>query len=455
MSDLDLKKPDESVEVWISDVTNPTQYTKLQRWNSYNIVSDIMEPAHTFALDFAGDKAQRDQVANHGGQRALVFSHGALQIHGVVNERSDATNKQSTDNQITGRSTAGLLVDSAIPAADLGLQKLSLLRLAEKWIDPWMPNDVPSIVTNAAASRYVMAGGYVYGSIGFANVNNALSGLLLGNTFKLPTYRRKRYGKFGKASPYFAGTSADLLRTTRLEPGTKVWDGLRTMADQIGAHVWQSVDGSVIISRPAYGFDPSAYGGGLQLLWDKQADKASGGNIEEAKLETSIAERASELTIISAVKSDKARRGADLFHTGSIKDPGPAFWDDSLTTCRLHKPDLLPAKNLSDPAMVSRLARRRMCEAAIEGFSYSVLIAGHHAPSGALWAIDSMVNVEDQRNRISQPLYIKRVERRFDRQSGRTTLLELMPPDIWLGQFDDDSVPVSTFNSEMRKRIWW
>lgn len=458
ISEKDRLPPDESVELWVGKVDQPTQFTKLKKWNSYNISQDIMEPAHTFDVDFAGDREQREQVAKHGGQRCVVLSHGALQLTGIVDERSDATNKQGTDNKITGRSTAGLPQDSVIPNSDRSIAGLTLRRLAEKWLGPWMPSDIPKIITNAAASRYIAAGGYIwvaakdpFGS----TIGGRLVSAINDNVFIVPRHRRKRYGKFGKNSPYFAGTASEQIRTSMIERGTKAFDAIHMIAAQIGAHVWQSVDGSIIISRPSYDFDASAYGQSLELHWDKNLDKATGGNIESVELNTSIAERHSEYKIVSTVKSDKAKKASDLFHVKSIKDPGPAFWDDSLSTERLHRPGEIRASKISSPDLVSRIARREMCSKAIGGFDYTIMVAGHHSRGGALWTIDSTVNVDDERNGIKGPMYIKRVERRFDKQSGRTTVLSLIPPDIWLGQFDSDSVPTDTFNQAMRQRIFW
>jgi prophage tail gpP-like protein len=462
--DLDLQPPDTSVEIWVSDKDDPTSITRLKRWNSYNISVGIMEPAGTFQLDFAGDKQQRDQISSTGGQRVSVYSHDALQMRGIVDERSDATNKTNTDNQITGRSMSGLLVDSAIPSRDLNLSGLTLAKLAKKWIAPWVPEYIPNVLVNNAASRYIMAGGSRGSSKGGLQVINLIgtnplgiatpvSGEFIG--WQAPKKGKKRYGKFGKNSPYFAGISTDTLRTTRLQPGAKVWQSLMTIAEQIGAHVWQGADGSIIIARPTYDFDPTAYGETLKLQWDTVNDKALGGNIEEVRLDTSIAERASEYKIISSVKSKKGSSGSELFHTKTIQDPGPAFWDSTGSTNRLLKPDVINAKKLSSAKIVSRLARRVMCSKVMSGLSYSVLIAGHHSESGALWVPDSMVQVDDQRNNINQAMYITKVQRKFDRSAGRTTMLDLIPPDIWLGKFDDDSIPSDTFDKEMRKRVWW
>jgi prophage tail gpP-like protein len=472
-SELNFYPPDESVELWVSRVDDPTTYDKLDRWNSYTITSGIMEPAHTFTCDFAGDKEQRDQIAQHGGQRVIVLAHGALQMRGIVDERSDATSSDGTDNQVSGRSVAGLLVDSSLPSNQLNLKGLTLKDLIKRWVSPWVPDYIPNVYLNNAFSRYVMAGGGSTGKGGMGKLQKFPIGQALAavsatgvaavplatnsNYYILskPKTGRSKYKRFGKNSPYYAGTETEALRTTRMQPGTKAWDAIMLMAEQVGAHAWQAVDGSIVISRPTYDFDADAYGQNLEVFWDKNSDKATGGNIEEVKLDTSIAERFSEYRIISSVKANKGSSGSSLFTTKTIKDPGPPFWDDSLSTNRLLKPGTINAKRLSSPKLVSRIARRTMAEAVVKSFSYSIMVAGHHAQSGALWVPDSLVRVKDERNNINGPMYITRVERRFNRDSGRTTLLELIPPEIWLGKFDSDTVPSATFDAEMRKRVFW
>jgi prophage tail gpP-like protein len=414
----------------------------------------VMEPAHTFELNFAGDKEQREQIAPHGGQRVVILSHGSMQLTGITQERSDDTNRTGTDNIITGRSSTGLLIDSIIPANQLNIANMTLENLAIKWLDPWMPDDIPSVILNGAASRYIMAGGYIHGARKAKTIKVAIGVQTFEQQIKARK-AKKRLGKFGKDSPDFAGISTEGLRTTRLKLGTKVAEALSMLSGQIGAHWWQSVDGSLIIARPDYEHDPASYGSGLTIGWDKKTNKATGGNIEAVRLDTSISERASEYTVLSAVKSIKSSRGSELFHTSTIKDPGPPFWNKTLTKNLLYKPDIIQANKISSPNMVSRIARRTMCQRALEGFSYTILIAGHHSTSGALWVPDSMVQVDDERNNIHKPMYISKVTRRFDMDTGRTTLLELKPPDIWLGKFDKDTIDTDTFNKAMRKRITW
>lgn len=445
--------PAQEVAIKIQDATNPSKWHRLNRWNQYTITHDIMEPTIQFSVDFAGTAAQRAVVAPTGGQRVEIYYDGALQCIGITDERSNDTSTTATTNDISGRGTAGLLVDSIIePFSKLSIRGLNIERVANRWLDPWMPNEVASIALNGAAARYVSVGGIIGARRGY--------GVTINGVFRHIKARpgRPQRGKFGRRSPVYAGTNTDTI-TGRFDPGTKVWDGLASLAEQIGCHVWQTVDSTVVLDRPDYQFDPSAYGVGLRLLWDRKTGKATGGNVTACTFETSIAERSSTYHVLAAAKSSRTVKGKNLQHYRQIRDPSPAFWNrDSrgkITTAKLYKPGEIEAKNLTSPTFVFRKARRQMTERALKGLNMEYLIAGHYAPTGVLWVPDTMVQLLDERNELDGQYYIQRVERRFTGSEGRVTLLRLIPPDVWLGKFDDDSVTPQDFEVEIAKRIWW
>jgi hypothetical protein len=84
-------------------------------------------------------------------------------------------------------------------------------------------------------------------------------------------------------------------------------------------------------------------------------------------------------------------------------------------------------------AQIERAAVRAMGEQLKETLSYTVTVQGHIDPeSGAVWSIDTIVDVLDEVCDISEPLWIHRRTLRFDETSGATTELHCWRPGAFL-----------------------
>ena len=65
-----------------------------------------------------------------------------------------------------------------------------------------------------------------------------------------------------------------------------------------------------------------------------------------------------------------------------------------------------------------------------------------------------MVNVRDDRNGFQDSFYITSVERKYSMDKGKSTLLRLIPPKIWL-YLDHDSTGDDAWMKHMVQRVWW
>lgn len=444
----------------VADRENPRQWHILDRWQSYSIVQDMLSSADSFSLSLPPTPRNRE-IIGRGGQRCQIYSYGALQLTGVLDERSDDTSTDATDLQVGGRDVTAVITDSAVPMDRLTITNLTLLDIAERFTEPWRPDYIPRVVADAAAARYVAAGGKVTYGAGRGNWKD--QGYYEGDRPMTLWTEGRAAGqyypnkRFGKSSPEYRGIDQEPLKQFRAEPGERIWEVLERLSRQVACHIWNGPQGELIIARPCYGFDPKLYGAGIELRWDKTAGRAAGGNVKGVHLQTSIAERFSDYSIYAQSKSSRKARGKQVVRHGQTwRDPGQAFWAHTPTaysTRRYYKQEVLRVRRLNDPKLLTRLARTTVEERVIKGFNLEYMLNGHHAPSGALWVTDSLVNVRDERNNISGPMYITKVERKFD-QSGPSTKLRVIPPDIWLA-YDHDTTPADWWEAHMAKAVWW
>lgn len=476
--------------------SNPVE---VSRWQAYNINLGVRVPAASFSLTIPANAENRNLLKP--GYKIEIKSYDAIQLTGIIDERSDATRGDSTDMMVAGRCVMGLLLDTVVPHNMLSIANLTLAQVAEKAVAAF-PNYFTGITTNLAASRYIMAGGSG-GSAGLTRTQSpvetpinqkaldaALAAGNLGLALQLALPRQKTAefvklasgnsaGKVGTNSPYFAGVGGEQFIKHRVKLGTTWYALLSDLAKQIGAHIFSAADGHLAIVRPCYTTDPSAYGQGIVLNWDAVNRRAAGGNVLGVDCTTSIVGRCSEyivagmgkdgkcntyssggeaVALVSGGKWKLAPVSAATKGYGSIMDPGPAFWswDSTYTipTQRLVKTGYIETKTTNSQRL-TRLIRRKMIENALSAYQLNYQVQGHHSPAGILYTPDTCINVLDQRNKISGIYYINSVKRTSDMKDGRRTTLKLWPINLWLTDNDESTVSWEAFYQAIAPLVTW
>lgn len=429
--------------------------SELTHWSSYEVIDDLMNPVSTFRATLAATQYQRELTAC-GGQKAQVFSYGALQATAIVDERSEATNLGATDLQISGRGVGSFLQDSVVASNRLSLRNRTLGQVADDITQPWQPDWITSVTASNAANRYLISGAkprYATKS-NFVETDDPAKPY---KEVKTRVFVKGTHKKFGKNSEVYRGVETDSLKQSRIDPEETVWGVVDKYAKQIASHAFVGADGSLVITRPSYGLDPSVYGQGIVQLWDRKRFKATGGNVMTSQYETSIATRASELVAWATVKSKKTSKGKGLNQGWSVKDPGPAFWartaSGGLGANKLHRPRRVVLRTLYNEKLVKRIVRSMFEQAVIEAFSLEYQLRDHTI-NGVLPVVDSMINVYDERYNLVGPYYIVRVERKLDMGTGRVTVLKLIPPKIWL-YFDHDTTSDQEYEEHMIDNVFW
>jgi len=415
--------------------TKPETVDRVKSWSTSQ---DIFTPADSWTMAVPTTSANRKLfVSSVKGSKVQVRVGGNLVITGLIDEVSEDTSTDATDLHVSGRDMAGLLLDSTVPSDRLSVANQSLLTLAARLSSEMWPDLIGAPVEDNGPSRYLITGG------NYRAAKTSVGGEI----------QKKA---FGKKSPFHSGTSNIRIRNNAIELGETIWPVLEELARQVGVHIWMTCDGHLALARPGYNVDPGAYGSGIVLRWDGQK---GGGNVRGATLETSIAGRCSTYEVAGVSKSSRKALGRQLLLDGGfIFDPSPSFWErlpnGTLGRLLLYKPGVIRAATEDNQRLV-RMARRTVIERALNSFNYEVVVKDFVADSGAWWAPDTMVNVLDERNRISGPMYIVKVDRSMDMERGKSCKIKLIPPNLWLTDDSEPNIPDGDWIKAIAARMWW
>jgi prophage tail gpP-like protein len=424
-----------SVTVTPAGSTTPETVDKVLSWQTSQ---DIFTPADSWSVAIPTTRANRKLfVSGIKGSKIEVRIQGNLAITGLIDEISEDTGSSATDLHVSGRDMAGLLLDCCVPSDRLSISNANLLQLATRLSSDLWPQLIGAPVEDNGPSRYLLTGG-----------NYRASKTSVGNEIQKKA--------FGKKSPFHSGTSNIRIRNDAIELGETIWPVLSELAQQVGVHLWMTCDGHLALARPGYNVDPGAYGSGIVLRWD---GNRGGGNVLGVTFETSIAGRCSHYEVAGVSKSSRKALGRQiLLDGGIILDPGAGFWthpgDGTLGALKLYKPGVFRAATEDNQRLV-RAARRMVVERALNAFSYEVIVRDFLSDSGAWWAPDTMVNVLDERNRISVPMYLTKVDRAMDATKGKTCKLKLIPPNLWLTDESEPQVPDATWTQAIASKMPW
>lgn len=469
------KVPDHNLRVLVKPVDEPGKVVVLDRFKKFTVTSDMMSPVDSWTLTLS-DIPKNRGVFTHGGHRVEIFNHGAKILSGITDEPNDDVSVNSSDFVVSGRDVGGLLMDSDVPPDLWSIRGLSLAQIAEKLTAPWRPY-VFSVITNNAANRYIalgagsrrpskrpgprtILGGAEHRGLHQVGWRSEYTGDQLEKRKKSTQQAVK--GRYGKDSPFFRGIGGDKL-DVKIGPGQTVMSVLQRFARQIGAWLWFTVDGSLVIARPQYEQSPDVYGRGLVLRWVEKGKAKGDSNVEGVRYATTIANRNSEYLVLGqGASSRKAIGRALLKRQAAARDPSPAFFKrtvDGLGDRLVYKPKVIKVKRVSNEALVRRLARGMMEEAAVKAFQYEFMVNGHKSESGALWAIDSTVKVIDERRELTDTYFInKRVfsySWESGPQGGEKTVISVIPRKIWLFEDHDKLRDDKAYERIMLQRIFW
>ena len=195
------------------------------------------------------------------------------------------------------------------------------------------------------------------------------------------------------------------------------WYGFvsRVLATQ-GFFLWCAADGSFILSEPNGNQKPVA-----RIVRQRGATR-NAVNVERAHLVNDTKNRFTEAIIY-------ARGGGRKF--GRQKSKG-TFIDDEMIGFGFTRPFVAKDVNVTNADMAAFYARRKLAETRRDGWQLGYTVSGHTIPAlaggRACWAVDTIIDVQDDEFGLHESLWVESVTFRRDESGGTSTELAFMRP---------------------------
>lgn len=387
---------------------------RIETWTRYEFDSHFLTPSDSFHFTIGSDKLQ-DEVRTmlRPGVEIALYVDGHIQATGYIDSVESANGREGgTEINISGRDKLSLMVDSNI--------------------DPRLKfppgTSLSKIITDIAAEY------------GFPNVETSNE-----------VNRDARLGKRGLKTTK-KGTPLKSVVGHQLQPYPTegAYAFLSRVTQRHGLWVWPSADGqTLIVSKPHFANEaPERY-----CLVRNSRDGAVN-NVLHGSVTLDFSDQP------SVIMADGFAPGAPGYGHSKIKahmfNPFTSYDDkgnvspEVFALTRRHPEsqevlDLAPkygtrfTTNRARPVFLhddesktredlEKFVRRQMSLHMRKAVTATYTVAGHLAPNGEVWSVDTTVNVADDFGDLHQPMYI--VGRTFhkSRSGGTTTTLKLIHP---------------------------
>jgi prophage tail gpP-like protein len=426
-----------SDHVWIDveDRTDATKWHTVDKFQEYEIKQNLFNEVGTFSL-VPTPTSDCKGIFWSGEQRIRIMCNDALQFTGVTDDcESGAATGEGSYMNLTGRDMGRWLQDVAFLEGK-SFAGWTLQRFVEYATAPWEPTYIRSVVVDDAPAHYVMS----------AKQRSRWRTIRKDGKLQRVKVTGSRQ-RAGKASPYYRGIDLDKLRQKRVSPGASRIGHIRQFAAQVACFVYMTAQAQMFVGRPSYD----------RVEYDDLVFTSRGSNVLAATWQPSTSKRYATYTIIAQGRSARTKKGRDNNRKIDVVDPSPAFWQlktDGTLQQRLYKPQVLTVPNgCQNKKLLRRLARTTVEEAAVKSYNYEVELMGH-SRDGVLWAPNACVNVRDDYNGVYGQHMI--VGRRFRKSidEGTTTVLTLIPSEVWL-YLDHDDINDNDWQDWIRTRVTW
>jgi prophage tail gpP-like protein len=223
-----------------------------------------------------------------------------------------------------------------------------------------------------------------------------------------------------------AGTHGTVTKVIQAKLGEKWYACMRRHLDRAGLFFTASADGNFVLSRP------NTTQGAVARIVRKRGKNPGEhrSNVLRARWRLDTTHRFTDVAIYTRGRGRKFGRGKEL---GLYVDKGMENWGFKRTL-------VLRDKTCTNAAQAEFLAHRHIAEANRQGFMLEYQMRGHTAVSlidgsRAVWAPDTIVQVEDEEFGISGLFWVESVT--FRRPPSTTTLTLMRPGDLVFGGDDD------------------
>lgn len=391
----------------------PTTGFRLDTWTSYSFYSNFLTPVDEWHVTLEHeDPPKRLLDALQAGERVSLSVNGHIQGDGYIEDVVVSQSKDGgTQIVIEGRDRLAQMLDSNMDPR---------FRFAE----------------NQTLQQFVLQCSAPFGWSKDEHITDTNAGnqnVLTGQNRGIRTSKKGRYLK-------------DVLRH-RLKPYPQegAFHFMSRITQRHGLWVWLSADGTqLVVGKPT--FDQGALMSLTRLISNPAHNNVIHGTARSSlKSQPSIIIAQcrggggefpkSRLTMYmqnpGVVCDNSAIRAAypDAKEVFALDDAGKplANTDFRLITSTLPRPMFLEDDESKTPEELANFIRREMALKMRQGFTAHYTV-DQHTQNGSPWAVDTMVQVDDDRCNIHEALYV--IARTFtkSRTDGTKTHLELIKP---------------------------
>jgi prophage tail gpP-like protein len=412
---------------------------RFDTWTEYTVESDLLTAADAFSLTVEIGGVRRDMRGLVSNMRELLTPgvpmrlfvgrdvtgaqpERALQMNGIVDTRDIQANKANgTVIAVRGRDLAAHLTDSSIALGVLGSGEMTLLQVVRAAVAPWGLE----VITDGSAGRDILTGRAAAQTPDALQAAEArafgISPAAYSRILRRRAERERRAADGGAPSARSRTASSNGLapgdvdrlkvKDAKPKPGETVWAFLQRHVARFGLLLWLDPRGKLVISAPRYNTPPIA------RLVRRYVNKSDDPNtIVGGGGSNNIADRVSSVTVYGRTHGDDATRSA-ISHTETDAD-----WPATYT-----RPLILHDNSVRTAEEAQRRARRELRMRAVNArvLDYEVV---DHGQGAYLYAVDSMVTVDDEVEGATGAWYVTSRTFTASRDRGTTTRLRLVPP---------------------------
>jgi prophage tail gpP-like protein len=373
----------------------------ITNWESYGFDSDFLTPSDGFHFQIGDDVTDQQLDALQSGAEVVLKINDAIQASGYIDDVDIWSDRSSgTRVAITGRDKLAYAVDSGV---DPRLQINEGQTLEDLVADVLVPFGFRDYLVDNEANRDVLKG-----------------------------KRGSKTTKKGKPLKSF------VLHQTKPYPNEGAFQFVARVAQRHGLWIWATADGTaLVIGKPDFDQAPSYHLRRKRGDGERSQNNVLTGNVRRAGMDQP-----------SVILASGFSGGGDFPHAGlrsavvnpaviadvaSVINAWPTvkflqtnfsvvpFENKRARPVYIHDPDSKTQEQLDN--FVLRELSLRMRKAVTASYS----VAGHIS-NGAVWTVDTIVNVDDDVGRLHEPMWVLGRSFYQSRSGGTLTQLELIRP---------------------------
>lgn len=388
---------------------------RIERWTSYEFDSQFLTPTDGFHFTIGSGKLNDEaRTLLRPGVEIALYIDGHVQSTGYIDSVEYRNSRDGgTEIQISGRDKLAPMVDSNV--------------------DPRM-----QFAPNFDVNKLVETFAQEYGFENFTTDNGANRNIITGSQRGSKTTKKGKLSKSAVAH--------------RLSPYQHegAYQFLSRLVQRLGYHVWASADGKdLIVAKPT--FDNQAPDG-YHLTRSTRSGELN--NILAGSVKLDLTDQPSVILASSfapgAPGFGKSKIKAHMFNPlVSYDEKGNTLPDVLRTVARYPESkevvDLSPVYKEKFPTYRARpmflyddesktaeqleyFIRRQMSLHMRKAITCDYTVAGHLAPNGQVWTVDTTVAVDDDFADFHQPMWIAGRTFKKSRSGGTLTELKLILP---------------------------